>query len=607
MSNAAKLKKKAVEFEQKKQYDKALALYVQVLEATAAGDAEPEVGLYNRVGDLLLRTGKPGDAVTYYRKAVELYVEGGFLNNAIALCNKILRQDPTQTEVHYTLGRISAQKGFRSDAKAHFLEYAQRMQRAGEMDESFRALKEFADLCPDQDDIRLMLAEQLSKQGRAEEAVEQLQTLHERFSADGRTVEARATAERLAAIDPTAEPRMGTPSAVPKASGGLVFLDVSWEEPRAGASAAATTPAAAPLAGLDTVAPVVPPPASTVASILDPDDAARPAPPSADAPVAGLETTALELEPPVEAPSLVLDAQPAQNDEFGLRDFAPLPDLVAPPAPDAPAVELPILLPDLGAPADDEPMEVEGSAGPELTFIMPDEADDAGRAVDSSDPAPLPLLELEPPAFVADPPRVAEPTRRDDAARPAASNGAPAGNDAPSDAFVNLGDWLRDDEGPKSTRMVVDAVEPAEGEEFDFDDMLRKFKRGVADNVDEDDHESHYDLGIAFREMGLVDEAISEFQKALRGQKQRVRTYEALGQCFVDKGQHQVAMSVLGRAAAESPADDQLLVGVLYLLGVSTEALGRSDDAIAFYQRVFAVDINFRDVEDRLSALERTT
>ena len=181
------------------------------------------------------------------------------------------------------------------------------------------------------------------------------------------------------------------------------------------------------------------------------------------------------------------------------------------------------------------------------------------------------------------------------------------GNDADPGAFVNLGDWLRDDEPPKSTRMVVDAVEPGEGEEFDFDDMLRKFKRGVAENVEEDDHESHYDLGVAYREMGLVDEAIAEFQKALRGKRAQVRTYEALGQCFVDKGQFQVAAGVLSRAVSESPDDDQLLVGVLYLLGVANEATGRTDAAIAYFQRVFAVDINFNDVEDRLSALERTT
>ena len=67
------------------------------------------------------------------------------------------------------------------------------------------------------------------------------------------------------------------------------------------------------------------------------------------------------------------------------------------------------------------------------------------------------------------------------------------------------------------------------------------FKQGVAQNVEEEDHEAHYDLGVAYKEMGLLDEAIAEFQKALRGPHNRVRAYEALGQCFLEKAQFQVA------------------------------------------------------------------
>ena len=135
--------------------------------------------------------------------------------------------------------------------------------------------------------------------------------------------------------------------------------------------------------------------------------------------------------------------------------------------------------------------------------------------------------------------------------------------------------------------------------------MLKRFKQGVADNVDEEDHESHYDLGVAYKEMGLIDEAVAEFQKALRGTAHRVRTYEALGQCFVEKEQYQVASSVLGRAMALGEGDDHHLVGVLYLMGRATEALNRPADALDYYQRVFAVDIEFRDVGHRISAIER--
>ena len=136
--------------------------------------------------------------------------------------------------------------------------------------------------------------------------------------------------------------------------------------------------------------------------------------------------------------------------------------------------------------------------------------------------------------------------------------------------------------------------------------MLRRFKQGVAENVEEEDYASHYDLGVAFKEMGLIDEAIAEFQKALRGESHRVRSYEALGQCFVEKGQLQVAIALLRRAVESTGADDQLLVGVLYLLAYASEGLERHGEALSYYQRVFAVDIEFRDVVQRVAAMERS-
>jgi tetratricopeptide (TPR) repeat protein len=192
-----------------------------------------------------------------------------------------------------------------------------------------------------------------------------------------------------------------------------------------------------------------------------------------------------------------------------------------------------------------------------------------------------------------------------DAARPPA--GHPAEISGAGAAFVNLGDWLRDNEGPRSTRMVVAEQEPTGDEQADFADMLRKFKQGVERNVDDADHEAHYDLGVAYKEMGLLDEAIAEFQKALRGTDNRVRAYEALGQCFLEKSQFSVAATVLQRALTEAGGTDEQLVGVLYLLGYTCEALQRWSDALAYYQRVFAIDIEFRDVTERIAALERVT
>jgi tetratricopeptide (TPR) repeat protein len=176
----------------------------------------------------------------------------------------------------------------------------------------------------------------------------------------------------------------------------------------------------------------------------------------------------------------------------------------------------------------------------------------------------------------------------------------------PADSFVNLGDWLRDDAVPKDTRMVVAEQEPSGDEDADFADMLRKFKQGVAENVDPEDYQSHYDLAIAFKEMGLLDEAIAEFQKALGSTTIRLPTYESLGQCFLEKGQPKLAASILGRALNERATEEQL-VGVLYLLGRAAEEQGNPAEALAYYQRVFVQDIQFRDIAERMTEVERAS
>jgi tetratricopeptide (TPR) repeat protein len=199
------------------------------------------------------------------------------------------------------------------------------------------------------------------------------------------------------------------------------------------------------------------------------------------------------------------------------------------------------------------------------------------------------------------PPPAAKSRASTGAARPAAPAAA---SSAVDDEFVNLGDWLRGDESQKSTRMVVQEQEPSGDEEADFQDMLRKFKQGIAENIDDEDHQSHYDLGVAYKEMGLLDEAIAEFQKALRAPTNRVPTYEALGQSFMEKEQYPMAATILSRALNEKGVSDDQLVGVLYLLGRCAEERGQVDAAVDYYHRVFVVDIQFRDVGDRLTALE---
>ena len=101
--------------------------------------------------------------------------------------------------------------------------------------------------------------------------------------------------------------------------------------------------------------------------------------------------------------------------------------------------------------------------------------------------------------------------------------------------------------------MRVNRREPQDqDEQREFHEILEQFKRGIDQNLDSDDYEAHYDLGVAFKEMGLLDEAIGEFQKALRSPEGRLRTSEALGMAFFEKGQYAACESVLTRGRSRA-------------------------------------------------------
>src|SRR5687767_2371101 len=141
MKSIAKLRDDARKHEQKEEWDKAIAAYVQVLDLGEQGDgSDLDLPLYNRVGDLYVRVGRTADAVTYYARAADQYAEAGLYNNAIALCNKALRYDANRLDVLRKLGSFSASQGFYTDARRWYLEYAEKSIKKGELDEAFAAL-----------------------------------------------------------------------------------------------------------------------------------------------------------------------------------------------------------------------------------------------------------------------------------------------------------------------------------------------------------------------------------------------------------------------------------------------------------------------------------
>ncbi len=133
----------------KDQPAKAIEFYLKIVdELEGTPEMDHELAVYNKVGDLYLKTNEINSAVEMYERAAQRYVESGLPYNAIALCNKILRNAPGRTTTYLMLGDLMLQRGFGAEAKQHLLEYAQRMKKLGQVREAFKALKKFVDASP---------------------------------------------------------------------------------------------------------------------------------------------------------------------------------------------------------------------------------------------------------------------------------------------------------------------------------------------------------------------------------------------------------------------------------------------------------------------------
>ena len=146
----------------------------------------------------------------------------------------------------------------------------------------------------------------------------------------------------------------------------------------------------------------------------------------------------------------------------------------------------------------------------------------------------------------------------------------------------------------------------------DLSEMFGELKHELEEEMvaGDDDPETHYNLGVAFREMGLLDEAIAELQKVCtsieRGTafSQPVQTYTWLAQCFLDKGVPDAAIRWYEKALNLSGLDEEARLAINYELGSACEAAMDKPAALRYFTEVYGQNIDYRDVTERIAALK---
>jgi tetratricopeptide (TPR) repeat protein len=141
--------------------------------------------------------------------------------------------------------------------------------------------------------------------------------------------------------------------------------------------------------------------------------------------------------------------------------------------------------------------------------------------------------------------------------------------------------------------------------------LFAEFKQEVESATGEnDDPETHYNLGVAFKEMGLLDEAIGELQKVCKAIEQGhsfhqvIEAYTWLADCFVQNGMPEAGVHWYEKALQAPGLDNEGVVAIHYELACAHEAAGDVAAARRHFMRVLSNNIDYRDVAERIKNLK---
>ena len=169
--------------------------------------------------------------------------------------------------------------------------------------------------------------------------------------------------------------------------------------------------------------------------------------------------------------------------------------------------------------------------------------------------------------------------------------------------FFNLAEELENE----LTDEVAPPPAPALGDtqdEASLQEIFREFRKGVEQQLSAEDYETHYNLGIAYKEMGLLDEAIGEFQLASKAPALTVECCSLLGLCFLEKGMPQLAIKWYGKGLATPGIRESETAGLLYDLARVYQDTGDVQQAYKHFLEVYGINTNYRDVVERVRHLE---
>ncbi|MFK8003159.1 MAG: tetratricopeptide repeat protein [Polyangiales bacterium] len=145
--------------------------------------------------------------------------------------------------------------------------------------------------------------------------------------------------------------------------------------------------------------------------------------------------------------------------------------------------------------------------------------------------------------------------------------------------------------------------EEAGADVLDVEQVFEQFKKGVSEQIGMGDSETHFDLGIAYKEMGLIDDAATEFKLAMANPQRECLCHTMIGLCRIAQGRVSEAIGHYKKGLYVGHKTEAEEIGLYYELAVAYQLLDDPQEAIYYLQKVVKRDVNFRDGQARLDAL----
>ncbi len=174
-------------------------------------------------------------------------------------------------------------------------------------------------------------------------------------------------------------------------------------------------------------------------------------------------------------------------------------------------------------------------------------------------------------------------------------------DDEPVEEYIDLAKEL-EEELAEEEAMVEEATGRGKGEAL-LDEVFKEFQKGVAEQLSDEDSDTHFNLGIAYKEMGLLNEAIGEFQIASHDPDYFVEACSMIGVCANELGKHVDAAEWYQKALVAPDLSSDARTALRYELAFSFEMTGEIDQAVGLFADIQRIDPAYSDVSARLAAL----